>query len=101
MDDARTAFAGIRALVTGGGSGIGLAIARRLAGMGAALTLVGRERGKLERALRDLPGDAHDAMTCDVGDRAVRDDDWDRADQRAVDDERHRTDERDEAQPNH
>ena len=71
MADASAAFAGIRALVTGGGSGIGLAIARRLAGMGAALTLVGREQRKLEHAMRDLPGAAHDAMTCDVGDPAA------------------------------
>ena len=54
MADTRPAFAGIRALVTGGGSGIGLAIARRLAGMGAALTLVGREQQKLERYQREL-----------------------------------------------
>jgi len=71
MADARGAFAGIRALVTGGGSGIGLAIARRLAGMGAALTLLGRERGKLDEAVRDLPGEGHDAMACDVGDPAA------------------------------
>ena len=71
MADTRPAFAGIRALVTGGGSGIGLAIARRLAGMGAALTLVGRERGKLEHAMRNLPGDGHDAMACDIGDPAA------------------------------
>ena len=71
MADARSGFAGIHALVTGGGSGIGLAIAHRLAGMGAALTLVGREQRKLEHAMRDLPGEAHDAMTCDVGDPAA------------------------------
>jgi NAD(P)-dependent dehydrogenase (short-subunit alcohol dehydrogenase family) len=71
MADARGAFTGIRALVTGGGSGIGLAIARRLAGMGAALTLLGRERGKLDEAVRDLQGGGHDAMTCDVGDPAA------------------------------
>jgi NAD(P)-dependent dehydrogenase (short-subunit alcohol dehydrogenase family) len=66
MADARSGFAGIH-----GGSGIGLAIAHRLAGMGAALTLVGREQRKLEHAMRDLPGAAHDAMTCDVGDPAA------------------------------
>ena len=71
MADTHPAFSGIRALITGGGSGIGLAIARRLADMGAALTLVGREQRKLEQAIRDLPGDAHDAMTCDVGDPAA------------------------------
>lgn len=63
---------GVRALVTGGGSGIGLAIARRLAAMGAMLTLVGRERAKLERAAAELAGDrAHDAVACDVGDAAA------------------------------
>ena len=71
MADARHPFAGIRALVTGAGSGIGLAIARRLAGMGATLTLVGREPRKLEDALRDLSGEAHDATSCDVGDSAA------------------------------
>jgi NAD(P)-dependent dehydrogenase (short-subunit alcohol dehydrogenase family) len=39
--------------------------------MGAALTLVGRDQPKLERAMRDLPGDAHDATACDVGDPAA------------------------------
>jgi NAD(P)-dependent dehydrogenase (short-subunit alcohol dehydrogenase family) len=71
MVDERRAVAGIRALVTGGGSGIGLAIARRLASMGATLTLVGRDPRKLDGALQDLPGEAHDAMTCDVGDSAA------------------------------
>jgi NAD(P)-dependent dehydrogenase (short-subunit alcohol dehydrogenase family) len=36
------------ALVTGGGSGIGAGIARRLAGQGAALALLGRKAEKLE-----------------------------------------------------
>ena len=71
MADALTGFAGIHALVTGGGSGIGLAIARRLAALGATLTLAGREQRKLEHALAELPGEAHEAMTCDVGDRAA------------------------------
>ena len=60
---------GVRAVVTGGGSGIGLAVARRLHAMGAALVLIGRDRGRLERALGDVGGGADDeAMACDVGD---------------------------------
>jgi NAD(P)-dependent dehydrogenase (short-subunit alcohol dehydrogenase family) len=41
-------LAGQHAVVTGGGTGIGAAIARTLAGEGARLTLVGRRRDKLE-----------------------------------------------------
>jgi NAD(P)-dependent dehydrogenase (short-subunit alcohol dehydrogenase family) len=42
------------ALVTGGSSGIGLAIARMLAGEGFELTLASRTKEKLERAAADL-----------------------------------------------
>ena len=60
---------GVRAVVTGGGSGIGLAIARRLRTMGAALVLIGRDRARLERALADLGSHSDDAaIACDVGD---------------------------------
>jgi NAD(P)-dependent dehydrogenase (short-subunit alcohol dehydrogenase family) len=60
---------GIRAVVTGGGSGIGLAIARRLRSMGAALALIGRDRRRLDQALADLGSDPEDiAVACDVGD---------------------------------
>ena len=62
-------LAGQRALVTGGGSGIGLAIARRLGALGASLTLVGRALERLEAAataLRELT--PCDALQADVGD---------------------------------
>ena len=41
-------------LVTGGGSGIGLACARRLLADGASVTIVGRTASKLEEAARSL-----------------------------------------------
>jgi NAD(P)-dependent dehydrogenase (short-subunit alcohol dehydrogenase family) len=56
---------GTHALVTGGGSGIGAAIARTLAAEGAALTLVGRRREPLE-ALATETGAA--IATADVAD---------------------------------
>ncbi len=45
-----TALGGSGALVTGGGSGIGLAIAARLAADGATVTICGRSADKLEKA---------------------------------------------------
>jgi NAD(P)-dependent dehydrogenase (short-subunit alcohol dehydrogenase family) len=45
---------GHHALVTGGGTGIGAAIARALAAEGAKLTLVGRRRDKLEQVAAGL-----------------------------------------------
>jgi NAD(P)-dependent dehydrogenase (short-subunit alcohol dehydrogenase family) len=55
-------------VVTGAGTGIGRAIARRLDSEGAALTLLARDRGRLEAtaALLDRPG--HIAA-CDIRDR--------------------------------
>ena len=66
------ALRGVRALVTGGGSGIGLAIARRLEALGVALTLVGRDADRLSRAVAGLAQpDLHRAHACDVGDSAA------------------------------
>ncbi len=48
-------------VITGGSSGLGLELARRLAAQGARLTLVARDQARLERAagaLRALPGGA-------------------------------------------
>ena len=47
---------GKHALVTGGGGGIGTAIAIALAALGAKVTLVGRDREKLERAATSAKG---------------------------------------------
>jgi NAD(P)-dependent dehydrogenase (short-subunit alcohol dehydrogenase family) len=61
---------GLRALVIGGGSGIGLASARLLAADGASVTLAGRTLSKLEdaaRALRDeFEGADIGVSVCDV-----------------------------------
>lgn len=65
------ALAGHHAVVTGGGRGIGLAIAARLASLGASLSLVGRDRSTLYEAVQSLPaGTKCDAHACDVADPA-------------------------------
>ena len=48
--------AGRHALVTGGGTGIGLDIARALAARGAAVTITGRDLARLEAVAREVPG---------------------------------------------
>lgn len=63
-----TNFAGRHALVTGGGTGIGAAIAGKLAGAGARVTLVGRRAGPIESVAAALPNAR--AITADVCDPA-------------------------------
>lgn len=58
-------LAGRRALVVGGGSGIGLATARLLAADGAHVTLAGRTLGKLEDAAATVDGSVG-VVACDV-----------------------------------
>ena len=61
------ALAGRHALVTGGGRGIGAAIAAALAGAGARVTLLGRTTAELRETAAGLPGGAL-AVTADVTD---------------------------------
>lgn len=61
---------GTHALVTGGGTGIGLAIARALADHGAAVTITGRRKEILE----DAAGDGLHALVMDVTDEAAVED---------------------------
>lgn len=59
-------------MVTGAGSGIGLATVRALAGMGMRVAMLGRDAGKLEagrRSLGELGGSCR-VWACDVKDRA-------------------------------
>lgn len=64
-----TDLAGRTAVVTGGGSGLGAAIARSLHAAGAHVVVVGRDAEKLDRVVADL-GSRTRGMTCDVSDPA-------------------------------
>jgi NAD(P)-dependent dehydrogenase (short-subunit alcohol dehydrogenase family) len=59
---------GKHVVVTGAGTGIGRAIARRLAHDGAVLTLVARDRGRLEQTSAMLGSRTH-VVSCDIRDR--------------------------------
>ncbi len=58
------------ALVTGGGRGIGAAIARKLAGMGAFTVVCGRSLAQLDSTAADIKGSGGkaEAAVCDVTD---------------------------------
>lgn len=60
---------GAHALVTGGGTGIGAAIAQALADQGAKITLLGRREAPL-REVADSIGEQAYVTTCDVTDPA-------------------------------
>lgn len=53
------------ALVTGGGRGIGAAIARKLASMGATIVICGRRQAPLEQTAKEIQGEF---VVCDVAD---------------------------------
>lgn len=63
-------FAERVAVVTGGASGIGLAIAQRLASEGACLVIADLRAEQAEQAAAGLPGEAI-GVGCDVGDEAA------------------------------
>ena len=53
------------ALVTGGGHGIGAAIARQLATMGATTVICGRNRSRLQQTAKEI---SCESLVCDVSD---------------------------------
>ncbi|MEZ5328149.1 MAG: SDR family oxidoreductase [Verrucomicrobiales bacterium] len=61
-----------RAVITGGGSGIGLAIAERFAAEGAHVTILERDERTAEGALAKISGSGGaSALVCDVADAAA------------------------------
>lgn len=70
LRDLSTEFSGRVALVTGGGSGIGRAIAQRWAMAGGVVAVLGRRRDALDEtvALIDAAGGHAETVVCDVRD---------------------------------
>lgn len=68
MTSARPASARRRVLITGAGSGFGLALARRYARDGAVIACVDRDLPRAQAAAAELPGEGHLALRADVGD---------------------------------
>jgi NAD(P)-dependent dehydrogenase (short-subunit alcohol dehydrogenase family) len=64
-------LAGRSALVTGGGTGIGAAVARRLAAEGASVTVAGRRRAPLDSVVSDLAEGSGLAVDADVTDEGA------------------------------
>ncbi|HEY1315119.1 MAG TPA: SDR family NAD(P)-dependent oxidoreductase, partial [Steroidobacteraceae bacterium] len=61
-------LAGLHALITGAGRGIGAAITRTLADAGADVSLLGRSRPDLERLAGELPAVRSSCQAADVAD---------------------------------
>ena len=58
-------FSGKTCIVTGGGTGIGFAVARELLSLGAEVFICGRKQDKLDEAATALGGRVH-AMLCNI-----------------------------------
>ncbi|WP_067548282.1 SDR family NAD(P)-dependent oxidoreductase [Nocardia crassostreae] len=79
MTQSNSRFADKIALITGGTSGMGLAAAQRLLAEGAHVVITGRDKTRLDAAVKELAGTAPDAgdrilaVAGDVADRGDRD----------------------------
>ena len=73
--EAEQKYANQSVLITGGGSGIGLAIAKRFASMGARTLIVGRSESRLAQAVSEIqsinPGGQHLFLAGDVSNETV------------------------------
>ena len=67
-------FQGKVALVTGGGSGIGLASAKRLSSEGAKVAIVGRTQDKLEKAAERIRSETKGEVLVMAGDMSSESD---------------------------
>ena len=69
MTNTNESFSGVRVAITGGTSGLGLALVRELSGRGARVAFVARTRERVEQVIRENPG-VHGI----VGDVSVKND---------------------------
>jgi len=72
MNQQAFSLAGKNAVITGGGSGIGLAIAQRFARHGAAIEILDLHQAAIDAAVKEISSEGYDAngVCCDVADPA-------------------------------
>lgn len=77
--EARDLLRGKRVLITGGSSGIGLAIARKFVNCGATVVITGRDEAALHKAVAEVGAGGLHALRWDVSDISVIDENLTRA----------------------
>jgi NADP-dependent 3-hydroxy acid dehydrogenase YdfG len=68
---ALSALAGSRVMITGGASGIGLAVGRRVAAADGRVLLAGRNKDRLNAARDEIGTSAADTLVLDATDEAL------------------------------